>query len=192
MSKTTVRGTEARVLRLQAWKVMRGRQYFTSADLASETGMSLRSAQTLLRKLSRAGVVACVEARKPGPEGLCDVFELRAEPHRVPVEVDPAYYWQQQAWQAARIKRRFTASEVLRCMGDGLISRRRLSAWLKALVRAGYLHRVGRVVPGQETVFSLAVDAGPEPPVLPASKAGQESAPVTPVDGAEAVANVFR
>lgn len=90
---------------------------------------------------------------------------------RMPREIDRHYYWQMQAWQAMRIHREFTASELLRSMEEDLTTERTIRRWLKALSRFEYIRQVGPTTPGQETLYQIVMDV-PDAPIV--SLTGQE------------------
>lgn len=168
---TTRRGNNARQLRLAAWRVMWALSFFTSEDVVAGSGMTGHSARALIRRLLKGGVIERAQARQVGQSGSREVYRLASGVSGIPREVDDAAYWQHQAWTAMRILRRFTASEVLRAMWPGAASLRSVGRWCRALAAEGYLRQHGEPVPGQENVYQLVRDEGPDLPVLSMERA---------------------
>ena len=184
-ARAEVRGLEARRRRVAAWRAMCRAERFDTRYVMEASGLTASAARALLRRLAGRGLIERLDdAAPPGLPGdrrrtdgtFCGhVYRVTPEAlGRVPRAVDAVHYWQAQAWQAMRIKRRFTASELARAMEPGLCSVIALRKWCKALAGAGYVRPVGAPTPGRERLYTIVRDAGPEPPFVRAGGKGDD------------------
>jgi hypothetical protein len=157
----------------RGWQVMRRREEFTLADLVREGTMQQDNARRLVRRLVREGVVEEVgwtEASNPAK-----VFRLAAQTGCAWAEVRPMSVLQR-LWLAMRVKRTFTAPDLMGITGAGAPY-----VWkiLKRLCRAGIVRLEGRLQPagqpGSHQVYRLIRDEGPLPPAAMSAATRRES-----------------
>lgn len=138
------------------WAAVRGKERFTLEDVCTWTGEPKNGVWHVLNKLVESGHLVELMPSGKKPQRY-DAVEKRQTHAGTP---------EYQMWQTAKAMRMFSATDLKAHLATTDVTLKKVEAYLRVLLKGGYLRVVQKAVPGERVArYQLVRDTGPKPPV---------------------------